>query len=240
MPSEMWTTQQWQQAETDYVRRRRLGFQLRLKRLLDLVAVCAGLAVWWPLFALIALGVRLSSPGPVLFRQKRLGRLGEEFEALKFRTMIEGAIEQGAGVFTFRGDPRVTRIGKLLREYHLDELPQLVNVLRGEMSLVGPRPVLMSALATYDETERRRLLVSPGVTGWVQINGGALNDVDERLRLDIWYVENWNLALDMKILLRTVGVVLRKEGVYGADGRQTGRVGPGVEEQPPAALQQKE
>jgi lipopolysaccharide/colanic/teichoic acid biosynthesis glycosyltransferase len=232
----MWTAPQWQRAEADYVKDRRLGLDLRITRLLDLAITCACVVVTWPVFVAIALAVRFTSPGPVIFRQKRLGRLGREFEALKFRTMVEGAIHQGAGVYAFRGDPRVTSIGAFLREYHLDELPQLLNVVRGEMSLVGPRPALMSALPTYDERERRRLLVAPGITGWGQVNGGALNDMDQRHSLDIWYVDNWNWRLDVKIMFRTVGVVLRKEGVYGADGWQIGRADPTVEKQHDRAI----
>jgi lipopolysaccharide/colanic/teichoic acid biosynthesis glycosyltransferase len=224
MSTDPWTTEKWLELERSYVQGRQLRGDLRVKRLMDFATTVVGLITLLPVLALIALAIRVSSLGPVLFRQKRLGKLGRPFTVYKFRTMIDGAIHQGAGLATFRGDPRVTRFGKLLREYHLDELPQLLNVLLGQMSLVGPRPVLVSALQTYSDWEKRRLLMPPGITGWQQINGGARNDVDARIRLDIWYVENWTWWLDLQILLRTIGVVIRKEGVYGEDGWQSGRV----------------
>jgi lipopolysaccharide/colanic/teichoic acid biosynthesis glycosyltransferase len=128
--------------------------------------------------------------------------------------MIDGAIYVGAGLDTFEGDPRVTKVGKVLREYHLDELPQLFNVIRGDMSLVGPRPLLVEALSTYSNWQKQRLLVLPGVTAWEAVQGGLENDLDGRIRLDIWYVEHWTIWLDLWIILRTIPVVLRREGVY--------------------------
>jgi lipopolysaccharide/colanic/teichoic acid biosynthesis glycosyltransferase len=128
--------------------------------------------------------------------------------------MIDGAIHQGTGLDTFKGDPRVTSVGKFLREYHLDELPQLFNVLSGEMSLVGPRPLLPESLSTYTDEQKLRLLVKPGITAWEAVNGGLSNSLEKRLELDIFYVANFSLWLDLLILLRTIPVVLRKEGVY--------------------------
>ena len=136
--------------------------------------------------------------------------------------MVDGAIHIGTGLDTFKGDPRVTPVGKFLREYHLDELPQLLNVLRGNMSLVGPRPLLVLDLQTYSDWEKRRLLMYPGITAWEAVNGGLLNELDERIKLDIWYVDNWNLWLDLVILLRTIPVVLRKEGAYEKDASLPG------------------
>lgn len=226
MSTNLWSAEKWKEVEQAYLNDRKgIRIHLAFKRLLDVMASGILCLVLLPVLAIIALAVRLSSPGPILFRQERLGRLGTKFQIYKFRSMIDGAVHQGVGLATFDGDPRVTPIGKFLREYHLDELPQLFNVVLGNMSLVGPRPVVFSALPTYSEWERRRLLMPPGITGWQQINGGALNDVDERIKLDVWYVENWNWWLDLVILLRTIPVVLRKEGVYGADGWQRGRGG---------------
>ncbi|MUG92010.1 hypothetical protein F7734_05865 [Scytonema sp. UIC 10036] len=224
MYTNLWTIQKWKEVEQAYLSERKgIRVHLAFKRSFDILFSGILCLILLPVFALIALAVRLTSPGPVLFYQERLGRLGKPFKIYKFRSMIDGAARQGAGLATFKGDPRVTPIGQFLREYHLDELPQIFNVLLGDMSLVGPRPVLMSALPTYTEWERQRLLMPPGITGWQQVNGGALNDVDERIKLDLWYVKNWTWWLDLVILLRTIPVVLLKEGVYGENGWQTGR-----------------
>lgn len=221
---EEWTLDQWQTAEHAYLKERpEIRFHLALKRLLDIVLSSIGIILLFPVFILIAIAVRLSSPGPILFVQERMGRLGQPFHMYKFRSMVDGAVHIGAGLDTFKGDPRVTPVGKLLREYHLDEFPQLFNVLRGDMSLVGPRPLLVSSLQTYDNNEKRRLLMSPGVTAWEAVNGGLLNDVNERLKLDIWYIDHWTIWLDLAILARTIPVVLRKEGVYAEPGSQQSR-----------------
>jgi lipopolysaccharide/colanic/teichoic acid biosynthesis glycosyltransferase len=128
--------------------------------------------------------------------------------------MVDGAVNIGAGLRTFKGDPRITPIGKFLRDYHLDELPQLFNVLKGDMSLVGPRPLLPLELPNYSDHEKRRLLVLPGITAWEAVNGGLDNTREERMELDLWYINNWNFWVDLIILARTVLVVLRREGVY--------------------------
>lgn len=224
MFTESWTAEKWQEVEQAYLEKRKgIKMHLALKRLFDLVIATIGSLLLLPVLTLITLAVRLSSPGPILFRQERLGKLGKTFQIYKFRTMVDGAIHQGAGLNTFKGDPRITPIGKFLREYHLDELPQLFNVLRGDMSLVGPRPLLVSALPTFSDWEKRRLLMYPGITAWEAVNGGHLNDVDERLKLDSWYVDSWTWWLDLVILVRTIPVVLSKEGVYGRDGWHQGR-----------------
>jgi len=222
--SSSWSLAQWRQAESNYLAERPyLRQHLVLKRLLDFLLAGIGLIIIAPLLAAIVIAVRLSSPGPLLFVQERLGRYGQPFRIYKFRTMVDGAVHLGAGLDTYEGDPRVTAVGKILREYHLDELPQLFNVMRGEMSLVGPRPLLMSSLATYQDWEKRRLLLPPGITAWEAVQGGLLNTIDERIALDIWYVDHFTLGLDLWILLKTIPVVLTKEGVYGENGSEKGR-----------------
>ena len=169
-----------------------------------------------PVLAAAAMAVRLGSPGPVLFRQERLGRGGRTFRIFKFRTMDPGI----PGLMTCRDDPRITRVGRFLRNYRLDELPQLLNVVRGEMSLVGPRPLLPEFLPYYTDLDRRRLEVRPGMTGWQQVNGAARHAWRERIALDVWYVDHRSARLDLWILLLTVGVVLRADTVYAPDGSQ--------------------
>lgn len=165
--TEQWTAEQWHQAKQEYFKvRQSIQTQLVIKRILDIIVSSIGLIILSPVLAIIAIAIRLTSPGPILFLQERSGQFGEPFYIYKFRTMIDGAIHVGAGLSTFDGDPRITSVGKFLREYHLDELPQLWNVLCGEMSLVGPRPLLTSFLSTYNNWEKRRLLMPPGITAW--------------------------------------------------------------------------
>jgi lipopolysaccharide/colanic/teichoic acid biosynthesis glycosyltransferase len=192
----------------------------RLKRLIDVVGATAGLVVTAPLLGVAALAIRREDGGPALFRQERVGRDGHPFTLLKLRTMIVDAHTVGAGYAVDRGDSRITRTGEVLRRTSLDELPQLVNVLRGDMSLVGPRPTLSYQVETYTPRQRRRLEVRPGLTGWAQLHGRARLPWSERIELDVWYVEHRSLLLDLRILVRTVGVLLRpdttyKEGVGG-------------------------
>jgi len=165
-----------------------------------------------PLLAAGALAVRLGDGGPVFYRQRRVGLRGEEFELLKLRTMVVGAEAQGAGWAVNRGDPRITRAGRLLRRLSVDELPQLWNVLRGDMSLVGPRPTLAYQVERYTERQRKRLEVKPGLTGWAQIHGRASLPWEERIELDVWYVENRSWLVDAKVLLRTPLALFR--GTY--------------------------
>jgi lipopolysaccharide/colanic/teichoic acid biosynthesis glycosyltransferase len=174
-----------------------------LKRALDVVGAGAGLALASPLLAVAAAVVKLEDGGPVLYRQRRVGRQGEEFDLLKLRTMVVGAERQGAGWAVDEGDPRITRAGRLLRRLSIDEVPQLWNVLRGEMSLVGPRPTLAYQVERYSERQRRRLEVKPGITGWAQVNGRARLKWADRIELDVWYVENRSTWVDLKILART-------------------------------------
>jgi lipopolysaccharide/colanic/teichoic acid biosynthesis glycosyltransferase len=186
----------------------------RIKRAIDIAGGAAGLALAAPLLALAACAIKLEDGGPVLFRQMRLGRGARQFEVLKLRTMtVDAERQRGDGVVE-AGDPRITRVGNLLRRTAVDELPQLWHVLRGDMSLVGPRPVPPSHLERYDEHQRRRLDVRPGLTGWAQIHGRASLPWPERLELDVWYVEHQSLSLDARILARTAGVLLRRDVVY--------------------------
>jgi undecaprenyl phosphate N,N'-diacetylbacillosamine 1-phosphate transferase len=171
------------------------------------------LMVLSPLFFLIAVLIKLDSPGPVFYRQKRVGKEGRIFYLWKFRSMVVNAEFMGAGYGFVKDDPRITRFGLFLRRYSLDELPQLFNVILGEMSLVGPRPALPHHLARYGDFEKKRLLVKPGVTGWAQINGRNEIPWSQRFALDAWYVDNWSLPMDLKILARTLSTVLRRQGV---------------------------
>ena len=173
-----------------------------------------------PLLGIAALAVKLGDGGPVLYRQSRVGRDGREFELLKLRTMVVDAERQGAGFAVDRDDPRITRVGRLLRRLSIDELPQLWNVLRGEMSLVGPRPTLRYQVERYDERQRHRLDVRPGLTGWAQVHGRAALPWEERIELDLWYVEHRSPWLDLRILARTPFALFR--GTYkGATGGWT-------------------
>jgi lipopolysaccharide/colanic/teichoic acid biosynthesis glycosyltransferase len=185
-----------------------------VKRVVDIVGAAAGLAVAAPILALAACAIKLEDRGPVLFRQMRLGRGAQQFEILKLRTMtVDAELLRSDGAVE-AGDPRITRIGAFLRRAAIDELPQLWHVLTGEMSLVGPRPVPPSHLERYDDDQRRRLDVKPGLTGWAQIHGRASLPWPERLALDVHYVDNQSLALDARILARTAGVLLRRDIVY--------------------------
>jgi len=174
-----------------------------VNRALDVAGASVALAVMSPALALAAVAVKLEDGGPVLYRQRRVGLHGEEFELVKLRTMVVGAERRGAGWAVNEGDPRITRVGRLLRRLSLDELPQLWNVVRGDMSLIGPRPTLAYQVERYTPRQRRRLEVKPGITGWAQIHGRARLPWDERIELDVWYVEHRSPWVDLKILLRT-------------------------------------
>jgi lipopolysaccharide/colanic/teichoic acid biosynthesis glycosyltransferase len=173
------------------------------KRALDVAGASVGLLVSAPFLAAAAAAVKLEDRGPVLYRQRRVGKGGSEFDLLKLRTMVVGAERLGAGYALDEGDPRITRAGRVLRRLSVDELPQLWNVVRGDMSLVGPRPTLAYQVERYTERQRRRLEVKPGITGWAQINGRASLPWSERIELDVWYVEHRSLWLDLRILART-------------------------------------
>jgi lipopolysaccharide/colanic/teichoic acid biosynthesis glycosyltransferase len=174
-----------------------------LNRTLDKAIAGVGLALVSPLLLAAAIAIKLEDRGPVLYRQTRVGKYGEDFELFKLRTMVVGAEKHGAGWAIDRGDPRITRVGAFLRRTSIDELPQLLNVVRGEMSLIGPRPTLRYQVERYDERQRRRLEVRPGITGWAQIHGRAGLSWPERIELDVWYVEHRSPLVDLRILLRT-------------------------------------
>lgn len=200
------------------------GWNLFIKRAFDIVVGTLAGVLTLPLTLAIALAVRLDTPGPALYAQTRVGRNGRPFRCYKFRSMVNNADElreQVAGLnestgplFKIRNDPRMTRVGRFIRRYSLDELPQLINVLRGEMSLIGPRPNLPSEVESYQEWMKKRLVVSPGLTGLWQVSGRSDLSFDEMVMLDIYYVENWSLGLDISILLRSVPAVLRARGAY--------------------------
>ena len=174
-----------------------------MNRAADVTTASALLVLASPVLALAALTIKLEDGGPVLYRQTRVGKDGVDFELLKLRTMEVGAETKGAGFAVDRGDPRITRVGRALRRLSFDELPQLWNVVRGEMSMIGPRPTLRYQVERYDDRQRRRLDVRPGITGWAQIHGRAALPWDERIELDVWYVEHRSALVDVKILLRT-------------------------------------
>jgi lipopolysaccharide/colanic/teichoic acid biosynthesis glycosyltransferase len=174
-----------------------------MNRAADIALAGTALALSSPLLGLAALAVKLEDGGPVLYRQTRVGKDGRDFELLKLRTMVVGAERLGAGFAVDEGDARITRTGRLLRRLSLDELPQLWNVLRGDMSMIGPRPTLRYQVERYTPHQRRRLEVKPGITGWAQIHGRAALPWDERIELDVWYVDHRSPALDLRILVRT-------------------------------------
>ncbi len=186
-----------------------------LPRAVDVVLAAVGLALGLPLLGVAAVAIKLTSRGPVIYRQRRAGRDGEAFEVLKLRTMRTGADPIGVGTPVLEGDPRVTGVGRLLRRFSLDEIPNLVNVLRGEMAVVGPRPTLPAQVELYTPHQRRRLEVKPGLTGWAQVNGRAGIPWEERIELDVWYVDHRSPRLDLRILARTVRLLATGHGLYG-------------------------
>jgi lipopolysaccharide/colanic/teichoic acid biosynthesis glycosyltransferase len=174
-----------------------------LNRVTDVAVSSTALVLASPLIALAALAIKLTSPGPVLYRQRRVGRDGVDFELLKLRTMVVGAEHRGSGYAVDKGDARITGVGRVLRRLSLDELPQLWNVVRGDMSVIGPRPTLRYQVDRYSDRQRRRLEVKPGITGWAQVHGRAALPWEDRIELDVWYVEHRSPLLDLKILART-------------------------------------
>lgn len=189
-----------------------------IKRSIDFIVSLFMLIMLTPFFVLTATAIKLDDPGSAFFCQERAGQNRRSFKIFKFRTMVQDAERKGAGVFVEEEDPRITRVGKFLRHNSLDELPQLINVLRGEMSLVGPRPTLPYQVEKYDERQIKRLDVKPGITGWAQVNGRGAITWPERIELDIWYINNWSLWLDFRVLLLTLKVVLSKSNLYKTAG----------------------
>jgi lipopolysaccharide/colanic/teichoic acid biosynthesis glycosyltransferase len=184
-----------------------------MTRILDLLVASVALLLCSPLLAVAATAIRLEGRGPVIYRQRRVGRDGRVFELYKLRTMVQGSDPVGVGTVVTRDDPRVTRVGRLLRRFSLDEIPNLINVLRGEMSIVGPRPTIEAQVADYNPFQRRRLEVKPGITGWAQIQGRAGIAWEERIEFDVWYVDHRSLALDLRILGRTLILLITGHGL---------------------------
>lgn len=184
-----------------------------LPRAVDVAIASLGLALTAPFLLLVMATIRLDSRGPAIYRQKRVGRDTAEFYLYKLRTMVEGADPVGIGTAVPADDPRVTRLGRVLRRFSLDELPNLINVLRGEMNIIGPRPTIPAQVALYTAQQRRRLEVKPGITGWAQINGRVGIPWEERIELDVWYVENRTPRLDLKILARTARLLATGQGL---------------------------
>jgi lipopolysaccharide/colanic/teichoic acid biosynthesis glycosyltransferase len=189
-----------------------------LRRLFDLVAAAAALVVTSPLLLLALIAVPLESRGSPIFRQRRVGLDGREFEVIKLRTMVSGAESLGAGLAVAENDERITRLGALLRRTSVDELPNLINVLRGEMSIIGPRPTVASQVEQYTPRQLGRLAIRPGITGWAQVNGRAGLPWDERIELDLWYIENRSWKLDRQILRRSFSTVLGGDDLYREGG----------------------
>jgi len=185
-----------------------------IRRAIDIAVSSLALLVSAPVLALAALAIRLESRGPVIYSQRRAGLHGREFDVIKLRTMVDGAEHIGAGLAIDADDPRITRVGAFLRRTSLDELPNLLNVLRGEMSMIGPRPTLPAQVAQYTPRQRGRLQIKPGITGWAQVNGRASLPWDERIELDLHYIDHRSLSFDLKILWRTVAMVLGGSGLY--------------------------
>lgn len=188
--------------------------QSSVKRAFDVVLGGLAVIVTAPVVLVCAIAVKLDSRGPVFYRQRRCGLGGEEFEIIKLRTMVEGAEKLGAGMAVDEGDSRITPVGAFLRRWSLDELPNLWNVLGGEMSLVGPRPTLPQQVAQYDDRQRGRLAMRPGITGWAQVQGRAALPWSQRIELDLWYIEHASLVLDLRILISTLKMVMTGSGVY--------------------------
>jgi lipopolysaccharide/colanic/teichoic acid biosynthesis glycosyltransferase len=186
----------------------------RRKRVLDVLVGGVALVVAGPLLALAALAIRLETHGHAVYRQRRVGRGGTPFELYKLRTMVSGAEDMGKGLAVDEGDERITRLGRFLRRTSFDEVPNLINVLRGEMSLVGPRPTVQVQVDRYSPLQRHRLAALPGITGWAQVNGRASLPWHERIELDLWYVEHASLRLDLRILAHTARMAVTGDGLY--------------------------
>ena len=185
-----------------------------IRRAFDIVVSASALVVLSPFLLGAMAAIRLESPGSPIYRQRRVGRDGRPFDVLKLRTMVSGAEHLGRGLAVSEGDTRITRTGRFLRRTSLDEVPNLINVLRGEMSIIGPRPTVPVQVDNYTDRQRGRLAVKPGITGWAQVNGRTELSWDERIELDLWYIEHRSLRLDVEILRRTVRMVLGGHGLY--------------------------
>ena len=189
------------------------SFERAVKRIFDLVCSFFGIVVLSPVFLIVYVALRVQNEGSVIFRQERIGYKGRAFNIYKFRTMRVNSESNGKPQLAAKGDERLTKVGKFLREHHLDELPQLFNVLKGDMSIVGPRPTLPYQIERYDERQLHRLDMRPGVTGWAQVNGRNDLTWTEKIEYDLEYVEKYSLWFDIKILFKTIGVVFKSEGI---------------------------
>ena len=195
-----------------------MKYQLVFKRIFDFFVSIISLILLLPLFFVITVLIKIDSRGSIFFRFERVGRNGKSFKPFKFRTMGKKAIETGLGYTVSKDDSRITKMGKFLRRSGIDELPQLINVIKGEMSLVGPRPTFSYQVEKYNDFQKKRLLVRPGITNLVLIKGRNLLSWEERIKYDVWYIEHWSFWLDVKILFITPFVVLSGKGVYGEKG----------------------
>jgi lipopolysaccharide/colanic/teichoic acid biosynthesis glycosyltransferase len=191
---------------------------------LDLLIAGVLLVIASPILLAAIIAIRLESKGSPIYKQRRVGRDGQTFELLKLRTMVTGAEHIGAGLAVNEGDSRITRVGAILRRFSLDELPNLINVLRGDLAIVGPRPTIQAQVDQYTDRQRRRLEVKPGITGWAQVNGRAALPWNERIELDVWYVDHRSLWLDLKILALTARMLVTGQGLY--KGETGGWQGP--------------
>src|SRR5947208_6445744 len=183
-----------------------------LRRAFDILVAGTALLATSPILLVAIVAIRLESPGHPIYRQRRIGRDGRAFDVLKLRTMVQGAEGMGAGMAVNEGDPRITRVGAILRRYSIDEIPNLVNVLRGDMAIIGPRPTIPVQVEQYTPRQRGRLVLKPGITGWAQVNGRASLPWSERIELDLWYIEHRSWRLDLECLLKTARLVFPGAG----------------------------
>jgi len=193
------------------------------RRAFDVLVAGTLLVLTSPVLLLAVVAIRLETPGHPIYRQRRIGKDGRPFDVLKLRTMVAGAESLGSGLAVTEGDPRITRVGAVLRRLSIDELPNLVNVLRGDMAVVGPRPTVPVQVEQYTERQRGRLAVKPGITGWAQVNGRASLPWSERIELDLWYIEHRSWRLDLEILARTAKLLVSGEGTYKGETGGWGR-----------------
>ncbi|MDD4202714.1 MAG: sugar transferase [Candidatus Omnitrophica bacterium] len=193
--------------------------QKGFKRIIDILSAFSIIICLLPLLLILAVLIKVTSKGPVFYLSKRVGINGKTFDMVKFRTMVDNAVNIGAGIETYKHDPRITVIGVFLRKWSIDEIPQVFNIIKGDMSFIGPRPALPHQVEKYTAEERKRLEMRPGISGWAQVRGRNLLSWKERIKKDIFYIDNFSLFLDIKIFFMTFWVILSQKGVYGNDGK---------------------